>query len=195
MLLQPELAQAASSPSAATPAQMDVVHSQGQKRERAPTVDAEEMGSVAAANHYVKQKHSMDEPASVYDAKWQILDHQLVEDGRRTEIQHMLDFGAFVPVGRAEAKGYRIFTHRWVDKQKGPLVRPRLCCRDYAVEKLGGIFTGAPSLTAARELSWRALRKRCPKKRADVSVAFVHADEPDRAYMTAPVEMGLSDFM
>ena len=88
---------------------------------------------------------------------------------------------------RRIARGKNLGT-TWVDRRKGDECRSRLCVQDFAHVKSDDNFAPTPTDETTRILEAFAVHKKYKMRTADVSSAFLHADEEDRIIVRPPEE-------
>ena len=176
-------------------------------RRRLEMAMGREVAALVAEKSYIP---SVDDPAetrNVRDVAIMYLDQEVddldpiaIHEGRLNELAQMERFGVYEVVKLQDAKstGARIWTHRWVDRPKGDVVRSRLVVREFAKEKRVDCFAAATSPATVNLISWWAVKNGYGTRVADVSVAFLHADETENnVFVTVPDEFydyaGLDD--
>ncbi len=100
---------------------------------------------------------------------------------RREEIRRLEVLKALEWAPEDQARGKRLIRSRWEDVEKfdprKPKVRSRWVLQNFAVSKAAEFCSATPCLAAARLLEAVAVERQWRTQGADVSVAFMHADE------------------
>ena len=92
---------------------------------------------------------------AIDDVRGGELSLQAVTDSRREEMKYIQDRGVYVYSTYAEAHrttGRSPIGVRWVDTDKGSLIRSRLCAQEFRRKWEDAIFAGTPPLEAMRVL-------------------------------------------
>ena len=73
-------------------------------------------------------------------------DPRLVKEGRLDELRRLNHFDVDEVVDEGEATGH-VVDAKWVDRQKGSVVRSRIVARQFATKSLEHLFAGTPDAT------------------------------------------------
>jgi len=124
----------------------------------------------------------------------QVLNPELVRKGRLIEFEKLVEFSACrcVPLEEARAMNGKWIGSRWEDVLKidpisgEEIVRSRWVLQDFARSKDGGLFAPNPSQTSARIIDGLAIDNDWPILNADVSTAYMQAEENELVFTMAP---------
>ena len=142
----------------------------------------------------------VEEPAGhfVDDTTGNVLDTRAVLAGRRLEMKTFEEMQVYEYITEAEAKQDakgKLVGVRWVDAQKGPIVRSRLVAQEFASEDIrDDLFAATPPLAATKMCLSEAASKGDYGKGdhrvmiMDVKRAFLYGDIEDRVYIRLPKE-------
>ena len=73
----------------------------------------------------------------------------MVNEGRLDELRRLKHFDVYEVVDEGEANGH-VVDAKWVDRQKGSVLKSRIVARQFATESLENLFVNTPDATVLR---------------------------------------------
>ena len=96
---------------------------------------------------------------------------------------------------RSDRPQGRVLDMTCVDEWRGEVVRPRLCVREFGLEKREDTFAGTPDAFTMRFITACAAKsKDSAILIIDISVAFMHARSPDNIVVRVPHDIKSSPY-
>ena len=151
-------------------------------------MDCGDVDLIAAVQEAIEpEKDEQEEPDEIWGGKeW--LDPRLVREGRLDELKRLKHFDVYEAVDESEATG-QIVDAKWVDRQKGSVVRSRIVAGQFATKSLEHLFAGTPDATVLRAiLSNLATDKDKVLLVADVTSACYQAPVVIDQYVRPPTD-------
>ena len=149
-----EIAASAASASAGEPASYQA--SEGKRRRGAARIEEAvegametgDLGMIMAVLEAIEsdegEQDEQDEPDEIwYGKEW--LDPRRVKEGGLDESRRLKHFDVYEVVDEREATG-QVLEAKWVDWQKGSVVRSRIVARQFATKSLEHLFAGTPDV-------------------------------------------------
>ena len=151
-------------------------------------MDCGDVGLIMAVQEAIgSEEGEQEEPDEIWGGKeW--LDPRLVREGRLDELKRLKHFDVYEAVDESEATR-QIVDAKWVDRQKGSVVRSRIVARQFATKSLEHLFAGTPDATVLRAiLSNLSTDKDKVLLVADVTSAYYQAPVVIDHYVRPPTD-------